>query len=273
MDQLTAHLDRGWDLAANGDARGAEAAARLALEIDPNAPEVHNLLGYVAALSGEAEEAVEHYRNALALDEGYFDAMLNAAEVLVHPLAQFDEAVSMCDEALTWAETDEEIADAILIKVEALLGCGDDESARRALGMVPAGPFEHERYDFLIGRAYFDVGMIDHAAELIERTITRDDQHAEAHYYRGMIRDARGDIVGATSSFLRVRVLDAQPPEPPWTLAPPAFERVVTQSISSLTPALRRFVDGAEVFVTPLPETEAKAAERVVVTRVMLLPR
>ena len=36
MDQLTAHLDRGWDLAQQGDVRGAEASARQALEIDPS---------------------------------------------------------------------------------------------------------------------------------------------------------------------------------------------------------------------------------------------
>ena len=94
MDQLTAHLDRGWDLAQHGDARGAEASARQALEIDPNAPEVHNLLGYIAAMNGEPDEAIEHYRQALALDEGYFDAMLNAAEVMVHPLQQWDDADS-----------------------------------------------------------------------------------------------------------------------------------------------------------------------------------
>src|SRR3954464_3585274 len=118
MDQLTAHLDRGWDLAQHGDPRGAEASARQALEIDPNAPEVHNLLGYISALNGDADEAVEHYKNALALDEGYFDAMLNAAEVLVHPLAQFEDAVEMCDEAISWAENDEELADALLIKID-----------------------------------------------------------------------------------------------------------------------------------------------------------
>src|SRR5258708_695632 len=182
MDQLTAHLDRGWDLAQHGDAHGAEASARQALSIDPNAPEVHNLLGYIAALAGEAEEAVEHYKNALALDEGYFDAMLNAAEVLVHPLADFDNAIEMCDEALSWAETDEETADALLIKVDALISKRDDDGARKALVAMPTGPFESERYEFLIARAHFEVGEVDRASELIERTITRDDTHAEAHY-------------------------------------------------------------------------------------------
>jgi tetratricopeptide (TPR) repeat protein len=97
MDQFSAHLDRGWDLAQKGDASGASACARRALEIDPKSPEVHNLLGYTAALAGDAEEALEHYKQALALDETYFEAMLNAAEVLMHPLGEWDEAIAMCE--------------------------------------------------------------------------------------------------------------------------------------------------------------------------------
>jgi tetratricopeptide (TPR) repeat protein len=259
LDQLTAHLDRGWDLAQRGDTRAAEAAARQALEIDDDAPEVHNLLGYIAAMNGEPEEAIDHYKNALALDEGYFDAMLNAAEVLVHPLGELDDAVEMCDEALTWAETDEEVADALLIKIDALLSKRDDEAARRALAMMPTGPFDNERYDFLVGRAWFEVGAVDRAAELIERAVERDAGHAEAHYYRGLIRDARGDQLGATSSFLRVRVLDEAAPQSPLSLGREGFEQTVRAAMAKLDPAIRRFVEGAEVFVTPLPGLEVIA--------------
>ena len=62
MDQFSAHLDRGWDLVQRGDARGAELSARRALEIDGQSPEAYNLLGYVTALQGEFEDAIESYR-------------------------------------------------------------------------------------------------------------------------------------------------------------------------------------------------------------------
>jgi Tfp pilus assembly protein PilF len=259
MDQLTAHLDRGWDLAQHGDPRGAETSARQALEIDPNAPEVHNLLGYIAALNGDADEAVEHYKNALALDEGYFDAMLNAAEVLVHPLAQFDDAVEMCDEAISWAENDEELADALLIKIDALLSKGDDEAARKALAAMPGGPFEGDRYDFLVGRANFEVGELDRATELIERALARDESNPEAHYYRGLIHDARGEQNAATSRYLRVRLLDEAAPPVAWAIPAKAFEQIVPAAVKKLDPALRRFVDAAELFVVPLPGLEVIA--------------
>jgi tetratricopeptide (TPR) repeat protein len=133
MDQLSAHLDRGWDLAQKGDAPGASACAKRALELDPQSPEVHNLLGYTSALIGDSDEALEHYRQAIALDETYLEAMLNAAEVLMHPLGEWDEAVDLCDDALEYAETKEEIADCLLLRVDALLGKGDVEEAKRCM--------------------------------------------------------------------------------------------------------------------------------------------
>src|SRR5215470_17063043 len=96
-DQLTAHLDRGWDLAQKGDSAGASACAKRALEIDPQSPEVHNLMGFAAALEGD--------RQAIALDETYFEAMLNAAEVMIAPLGDHDGAIVQIEEALDYAET------------------------------------------------------------------------------------------------------------------------------------------------------------------------
>src|SRR5690606_4645327 len=86
MDQFTAHLDRGWDLAQRGDALGAEDSARRAMALEGDSPEPHNLMGYTRALRGDAEEALELYQQAIALDETFLEAILNAAEVCLHPL-------------------------------------------------------------------------------------------------------------------------------------------------------------------------------------------
>src|SRR5687768_12766459 len=133
MDQFSAHLDRGWDLVQRGDTRGAEASARRALELDPNSPEAHNLLGFVAAMEGEGEEAIEAYQQAIALDETYLEAMLNAAEVFISPIGDFEQAIRMCDQALDLAEVDEEVIDALLLKFDALMGKGDRDEARKVL--------------------------------------------------------------------------------------------------------------------------------------------
>ena len=77
MDRFSAHLDRGWDLVQHGDSQGAELSARRALELNKQAPEAYNLLGYAAALRGDFEAAIQHYNHALALDETDQDASLD----------------------------------------------------------------------------------------------------------------------------------------------------------------------------------------------------
>src|SRR5690606_34194348 len=129
MDQLTAHLDRGWDLVSRGDLAGAMLSAQKSIERDEESPEAHNLLGYVYMAQARAEDALEHHKQALELDEGYVDAMLNAAEVLLHPIGDADAALAYVDEALDWL-TEEEVdlrADALLLKVDALLAKNDHE--------------------------------------------------------------------------------------------------------------------------------------------------
>ncbi len=252
MDQLSAHLDRGWDLAQKGDAPGALACARRALELDPKSPEVHNLLGYASALEGDSEEALEHYRQAISLDETYLEAMLNAAEILVSPRGEWDEAIELCNDALDYAETDEEIADCVLLKVDALLGKGDGEEAKRALAMIPSGPFESANYEFLIGRAHYETGQIDKAAPLIESAITKDPRHADARYYLGLICEERGDSRGATDAFLHTRALDILRPSPSWSPSPEAFAGYVQRAVLRLDSVLGRYVREAEVYCLDL---------------------
>ncbi len=248
MDQLTAHLDRGWDLAQKGDATGALGCARRALELDPKSPEVYNLLGYAAALGGDTEEALEHYRSAIALDETYLEAMLNAAEVLVSPRGEWDEAIEMCDEALDYAETTEEIADCVLLKVDALLGKGATEEASRVLSKIPAGPYESPSYDYLVGRAYYEVGQLDKAAPLVEEAVKRNPMHPDARYYLGLVKDERGDRAGATDCFLTARALDLREPPPAWSPSPEVFGTIVRGVVAKMDAALGKYVREAEVY-------------------------
>jgi Flp pilus assembly protein TadD len=181
VDQFSAHLDRGWDLAQRGDAPGAAACAREALAIEPDSPEGHNLLGYATALNGDAEEALGHYRHAIALDETYFEAMLNASELLV-PLGEFDEAIAMTFEAESLAETPDEKCDCILLRVDALLSKGDDTQAKDQLRRLPPGPFPNPTHAFLAGRAHVELGEAAKGRVLLEDAVTRDRNNADAHY-------------------------------------------------------------------------------------------
>jgi tetratricopeptide (TPR) repeat protein len=256
MDQLSAHLDRGWDLAQRGDANGAVACARKALELDPKSPEVHNLLGYSCALAGDSDEALEHYKQALVIDENYFEAMLNCAEVLIAPLEEWDEAIDMCDDALELAETPEELADCILLKVDALLGRGDQDEAKRAMRLLPDEPFENPGYAFMIGRAHYELGDVKRAAPYVEAAAQKDPHHGDAHYYLGLVRDEQGQARAALEAFLRTRAIDALRPPPAWAPSPEAFGKIVEGVVGRLDAVFAAYVREAEVYIVDVPGAE-----------------
>ncbi len=257
MDQLSAHLDRGWDLAQKGDARGAGSSARRAIELCPESPEAHNLLGYVAALEGDSEEAVEAYQQAIFLDESYVEAMLNAAELMVHPMGDFDQAAQMCDQVLTITEYEDEIVDALLLKFEAKLAPGRLDDARKVLSALPAGPFPTAIHNFLAGRAFFEVGAYERASTLIAAAIDEDPHHAEAHYYTGLLRESTGDRRGACEAFLRTRQLELEAELPSWAPNAETFLLFTEQAVRDLSEPLRGLLEGAELYVSDLPGPEA----------------
>ncbi len=257
MDQFTAHLDRGWDLAQRGDAGGAEASARRALELEAQSPEAHNLLGYAHALRGEFEEALEFYRQALTFDDTFVEAMLNAAELCIHPLGEFEEALRFTDEALELIEGDEELTDTLLLRIDALLALGRDDDARATLARIPEAPYVNPAHTFLVGRAHFELGAMKDAEELLNEAARRETDNPEPHYYLGLLLEDRGDIPASTEAFLKARELDLALEPPPWALSRDAFVARVRKLAESITPRLRAYVDPKEVYVSDVPGVEA----------------
>jgi Flp pilus assembly protein TadD len=256
MDQFTAHLDRGWDLAQRGDAGGAESSARKALELEAQSPEAHNLLGYACALRGDFDDALENYRTAIALDDTFLEAILNAAELSIAPLGDFKQALSLCEDALELAENEGELTDALLLKFDALLGLGDHDSCLATLRLVPGGPFENPGHAFLVGRAFFEMGDFAKAEELLVDAGKREPENPEIPYYLALIFDQRGDVAAATHALLRSRELDGDSPPPPWGLSRDAFLAATQKAAQSVTARLRAYLDPQEIFVTDLPGTE-----------------
>lgn len=259
MDQFSAHLDRGWDLISRGDFAGAKLSAEKSLELDTEAPEAYNLLGYIQAAQGHAEDALEHYRQAIELDETFVEAMLNAAEVLIHPLHDFDAALELVDDALDLAETDDEIADTLLVKFDIHMHRGDEAAAAQVARELPRGPFENARLDFLLGRACFEVGDLESAEPLLVRAVEREPRNPDAYYYLALLRDAQEDSRAATVAFLRSRELDLAQPPPGNSLTQAQFEARVQAAIHRLPEPMRKVLEGALVVVGAMPGPEIVA--------------
>jgi tetratricopeptide (TPR) repeat protein len=259
MDQLSAHMDRAWDRIGAGDVAGALRSAEKAAEMDAESPEVQNLLGYVLAADGRADEALERYRQAIELDESFVEAMLNAAEVMLFPLRDWDGAIAMIEQALEWIEDEQELADALLLQVDAYLGKGARDEAAAVLRRVPKGPFENAGIEVALGRAWFELGHPDQAEPHLERAVEREPDLADAHYYLGLCRETRKDAMGMAVAFLRARDAELRAPAPLGPLAPGEFEERVRSAIQGLPERLGRIIDGAFVIVGDLPGAEVVA--------------
>lgn len=256
-DALSAHLDRAWELLSTGDLRGARASAKRALQLVGDSPEAHNLLGQVAAQEGEADDAMEHYRTAMALDDGYVDPFLNAAELMLHPIRDYDGAIELCDEVLEFVDTNDEIVDAMLLKFDALLGKGDDEAAKRLLDALPDGPYEQPGQSFLVGRALFEAGHVERAEPHLQDAMRAEPDSPDPRYYLALVCDVRGDWGAATEHMLACRALDRALPPVAWALPREQFERSVARALQGLPPERLKSLDGAIVVVDDSPGVEA----------------
>ncbi len=256
MDQLTAHLDRGWDLAQRGDGRGAEISARRALEVEADSPEAHNLLGFSRALLGEHDEALDLYLQAIALDDKFLEPVLNAAELCLSSLGDLEAALAFCNDALELIDGEEELTDTLLLQFDALMGLGRAEDAHAVCSRLPSPPFANPIHSFLVGRALFEMGDSAGAEALLLVAAKQDVENPEPHYYLAMIREEQGDAGASIRGFLKSRDLDLQLPSPAWSLSYERFGKVVEEVVEQLAPRLRSLVDSSQVFLANVPGVE-----------------
>jgi tetratricopeptide (TPR) repeat protein len=144
----------------------------------------------------------------------------------------------------------------VLLKVDALMAKGDEEGAKRAMKMLPEGPFNGPSYLLMIGRAWYELGELAKAAPYIEQAAKNDPMSADAQYYLALTRDEQGDSRGATEAFLRSRAIDATRSPAAWAPSSEAFAGLARAAIEKLDLVLARYVREAEVYVVDLPGAE-----------------
>jgi predicted Zn-dependent protease with MMP-like domain len=265
LDQVTAHLDRGWDLVQRGDLAGAQLAARHVLELDAESPEGYTLRGAIAAARGEADEAVEQYEKACELDPEYVDPLLYLAELHLYPPPSrepnLEAARALCRQALDLAEEEDEYLDALLLSAEAEVQAGDLEAAAAALDELPPPETElpDAQYHLRAGRLLTDVGELDRAAEQLERALARDAALTDAKHALGLIAEERGDEAAQKRWFREVRDADLAEPRPPWGVDEKRFEEVAEQAMAELPERIRSLLANVPVVVEGYPAAELVA--------------
>jgi tetratricopeptide (TPR) repeat protein len=82
VDDILFHLRLGQDLYRRGLYADAKQEYEKALDLNPNYPDIHNLMGLANSASGNLDEALECFRRALEVNPAYADARLHMAVTL-----------------------------------------------------------------------------------------------------------------------------------------------------------------------------------------------
>ena len=262
MDELSAHLDRAWDLLQQGDVDGARRSADEAARIDAQAPEVPTLLGAIAAARGEVEEALAHFSRATELDPDFPDPLLHAAELHLFPLGDFDEAIRLCEEALELAEEEEEFLDALLLKAEAELRKGDDRASRETLVELPPVRLPEAQFHLRAGQLFLDLGSDEDLATAethMRHALEMDPHMTDALHALGMVHEERGDVKKMVQAFLKVREADLKEAAPPWGVTRDRFEELAQEALAELPERLRALLENVPILAADYPAIELVA--------------
>jgi cytochrome c-type biogenesis protein CcmH/NrfG len=254
-------MDRAWELIVRGKTVPALVAAKKALDADGESPEAHNLLGYIYAMNGDVEEALLNYQHAMDLDEEYIDPVLNTAELLSHPDANPEEAIRLCRNATHLVSNPEELIEAILLEVEALLNLGRVGEARKRLDDVDERVSLSPAYALLLGRAFYEANDPRSAKHYIDHVLTQDPENADGLYYYGLIARDQGERIEAVTAFVKVRKRDLEDTGPPWGEHFEPIEMLIDRAIASLGERFKAMLRGSEVIIEAYPSEEQVLGE------------
>jgi tetratricopeptide (TPR) repeat protein len=255
-DPLSAHLEHGWEMLHMGKVSAARMSAERVLSLDADSPEGHALLGAIAATEGDAEEAMELLQQALDLDPEYLDAMLYAAELAVHVLADWQHALQLCDEAAPLAEELEDRLDVAVLRIEALLTAGDRESALAAARTMPPPPYPDAASHLRVGQALLELGLAHEARVVLRPALDDESTRAEAHYHTALALESEGELEQALQHFFEVNALDAAAETPAWSTSTEELLRLVEETLAQLPEELHAGLEHLPVRIAELPPRE-----------------
>ncbi len=160
-------------------------------------------LAVVLENQGRIDQAMDKYRECIALDPGYFVARYNLGRLLTRR-GRFAEAEALHRETLRTAP---DHVNSIVGLGEALRQMGRIEEARAAFARATEVDARSAGAWNRLGVTLAQLERYDEAASALERAVALDPESAEFHTDLGFTRLARSRIADAESEFSRALAL------------------------------------------------------------------
>jgi tetratricopeptide (TPR) repeat protein len=194
-----AHYNLGIVLGEQGEADQAIDHYRRAVALRPDYAEAHYNLGRLLVEQGQLDDAIAHYERAAAINPGDAEAQNNLG-VTLFGIGRVDDATAHYQKAL---EIRPDYAEALCNLATALIAKGDyDGAIARYMACLAAIPDQEEaRYN--LASALLRRGRSDEAIIQYQKVLQMHPESADAHANLGSAWLAKGHVRDAMEEYTR----------------------------------------------------------------------
>jgi arylsulfatase A-like enzyme/Flp pilus assembly protein TadD len=166
--------------------------------------DAHQMLGQIAAEQHRPEDAIGHFRRALALNPGHESSLFGLAAAYAD-LRRYDEALVGFRRILDLKGSD---ARASLAIADIYVGLKRFDDAAVVLEKASAKGDSAPFFANKLGEVRVEQGRDGEAVSLFDRAITLDDGFALPHFNLGVLHEKRGEVRPAIDRYERALELE-----------------------------------------------------------------
>lgn len=185
--------------------------------------------------------------------EDRIEALLDQAEEAIDD-GDLKRAVTLCDQALRLAP---EHPGTWFVKGDVLRAAGVLEQAAQAYRKAALGRPDHAACWSSLALTAFELLRFDEAAGAAARAIRADPHDADAWWVRGLVRQWRGDQIGARRAELHANWLDPTGFPLPPTLSDEDVDTLVADALRFMPEEVRNYLADVAIILEEVPSAEA----------------
>jgi predicted Zn-dependent protease with MMP-like domain/Flp pilus assembly protein TadD len=252
-DRLFALVDRGLELCDQGDLAGAARQLEMARRIDGRHADVVRLEAAIATAAGDGDRALVLFDRLAELAPDDPTPWISVAHIHLYSREDPEEALAAVDRALELVDDEDELIDAVLIKVDALAVLERLDEAKQTLAELSSSAIDDPERLWQIGDAHLALEDGAGALRWFDKLKAHPEAAADAYHAAGLAHELLGDDASKVACWLEARRRDAAAPDPPWHLEHDEFEEIAAAAMEELPPRAKELLADVPVLIDDLP--------------------
>ncbi|MGE0545671.1 MAG: metallopeptidase family protein [Kofleriaceae bacterium] len=261
-ERMLADIERGFSALEEGRFDDAAAIVERCRRIDRKHADVITLAAAVSDASGDAEAALESYRQLAEIRADDPMPRICIARIELADLGDPDAALKTLATAFEYIDEEADLVEAIFVKTQALIAKSKLAQARESLDELTSSVIEDPDLALDVAELALAAEYPDAAKRWIETARkTADDPmlEAEAMHLLGRVHEATGDRNAMIAAWQKVRQLDITADAGPLTVSEDEMERIATAALEELPATIREHLAQVPILIDEHPSEDIVA--------------